>query len=645
MRGATLFTLIVSLALPALAATERVSVVFDAERGALLRWPLPTGPLPATFRVERREGSNRTTVATLQPVAELSALRAEDRDLVTRYQRVSAGSDTNAARLARTFTTLRSIAEPEVARALGIFAEDTSARAGLNVTYDVYAGDALYASSGSISLAPSPLPAPPALVLANSTREALTLTWEGDASREAHAAAMYLVYRREGPAEPQLVSRAPIFASRSSTDDPLRATFVDPSPAVEKSVVYAVVARDAFGRTGPAGAPVEVLYADFAALDAPKDLKAATANGAVRLTWSAPANANRAGWYVVRALNSEAIGDVITPRVLTANELVDTTAVPGVTYYYRVSAVNARGEEGVASPSVNVLARMARPPAAPASIEVAQAAGKILLSWPAVPGALGYQVERGLKDGAWGKVSEDVTRTPGFEDRIPIGVGGALAYRVITIGVDGTPSEASKPVAVTLADTKAPLAPVVLAVDGAAGKATVRFRADGRAKETAGLFVLRSSDRRDPGAIVHAAALAAEATSFVDTDVIAGTTYYYRLMAVDAAGNRSDPSSPAVAVTIGAPPITAPAAPRVSYMTDPFPHVALAFPIAPQSVRYVIQREEEGAWLHIAGPLTADATSAMDMRPPRGAAVYRLVAVATSGGEGEASPSVTVNVP
>ncbi|HEX8619612.1 MAG TPA: hypothetical protein VF911_18675 [Thermoanaerobaculia bacterium] len=632
-------------ALPLFAATERVSVVFEPGRGALLRWPLPAGPLPASFRVERREGGNRTTIATLQPGTDVAALRAEDRDLVARYQRTSTGADANAAQLARTFATVRSVMDLGVAKAFGIFAEDAAARAGATVTYDVYAGDALFATSGSIALAPTAAPAPPAIVIANATRDALTLTWEGDESSDPAAAVTYLVYRRQGTAEAKLVSTNPILAGRSSKTEPLRATFIDRAPVLEQTVSYAVVSRDAFGRTGPAGTPVDVLYADFAALDAPRDVKAATANGAIRLSWTAPRNANRAGWRVVRALNSQAAGDVLTPTPLAANEFSDSTATPGVTYYYRVSAVNARGEEGSPSPSVQILARLGRPPAAPASIDVALAAGKVLLEWAAVPGVIGYRVERALTSGTWGNVTGDLARVPRFEDRLPMGLGGALSYRVFAIGADGTPSEASRVLTVTLPDTKSPLAPVVLAGDGAAGKATLRFRADGRADETAGLFVLRSNDRHDNGTIVHASPLPANATTFIDEDVTGGATYYYRLVAIDAAGNRSDPSSPAIAVTIGAPPVTAPAAPRASYQTAPFPHVAFTFPAAPKSVRYVVQREEEGTWLLVAGPLPAEATSAIDTHPRTGSTVYRLTAVPTTGGEGTPSVSITVAVP
>jgi fibronectin type 3 domain-containing protein len=640
MRHAALFTIIAALALPAAGAVKRVFVVFEAGQGAMLRWPLPSGPLPAIFRVER----NRTAIATLQPGGNLATVSAEDRELISRYQRSSRGTDKKSVQLAGAFMTLRSIIEPAVAAALGISAVDGEARAGATVTYDVYAGDVLYATSGATPLVETSLPAPPATVIANATRETMTLTWEGEDSNAANAAVLYLVYRSDGSAEPTLVSTAPILASASSDGDSRRATFVDRFPAVEKSVRYTVVSRDAFGRSSPASAPIEVLYADFAALDPPKELKAAVASDGVKVTWTAPRNVNRVGWRVVRSLNDGALGETLTATTLAANELVDTTAVAGVTYYYRVSAVNARGDEGSASPSVAIQARLGRPPVAPASIDVALSAGRVFLEWPAVPKALGYRVEREMNTAKWASVS-DVVRVPRFEDVLPLGLGGVLSYRVVTIGADGTPSEPSRVAVAQLPDTKAPLAPVIVGIDDSGGKARLDFRADGRPGETSGFLVLRSGNRYDNGVIVHAAPLPAGATSFVDDTVTAGTTYYYRMLAVDATGNRSLPSEPAVGMTVGAPPIAAPAAPRARYEVEPFPRVELTFAeLAPQSVRYVVQRQENGEWLLIAGPLPANALTAMDTRPPSGAVVYRLLAVPADGGDGVPSAVVTVKV-
>jgi hypothetical protein len=70
--------------------------------------------------------------------------------------------------------------------------------------------------------------------------------------------------------------------------------------------------------------------------------------------------------------------------------------------------------------------------------------------------------------------------------------------------------------------------------------------------------------------------LSGDARQFTDLYVNPGERYWYRLVAVDKNGNRSDPTRP-VAIRVGSPQIPAPPTPTAQYAGSPYPHVVLQF--------------------------------------------------------------------
>ena len=135
-----LLILVAGLALPASAAEPTVIVVVDANRGALIRWPLPKGPLPpGGYQVERLTGSTRQLVGTVHPGTAAEAdqkLAPEKATLAKKYLEVSARpvgndpkqkSDFSQARLS---VELLSLQDPQVARLLGLSIDDRSAPFG-----------------------------------------------------------------------------------------------------------------------------------------------------------------------------------------------------------------------------------------------------------------------------------------------------------------------------------------------------------------------------------------------------------------------------------------------------------------------------------------------------------------------------------
>ena len=170
----------------------------------------------------------------------------------------------------------------------------------------------------------------------------------------------------------------------------------------------------------------------------------------------------------------------------------------------------------------------------------------------------------------------------------------------------------------------------------------------GGASDAAAFYILRSETYRDPGSVQNAdRPLSGTESEWIDPAVDAGRTYFYRIVSVDAAGNRSEPTEPSV-VRVGVPALPAPPLPTLRFEAAPFPHVTVEFaPSDNPSVLYALQRREpSGMWLTIQGPFPPETTSVMDPSPPRRETVsYRLVTVGSDGTPGPKSAEVSVSVP
>jgi hypothetical protein len=105
-----------------------------------------------------------------------------------------------------------------------------------------------------------------------------------------------------------------------------------------------------------------------------------------------------------------------------------------------------------------------------------------------------------------------------------------------------------------------------------------------------------------------------------------GQDYWYRVVAFDAAGNRSDLSAAAVA-RVGAPSLSKPPAPAVRLVQQPFPAAQISFsaPPAHTSVVVQVQRDERGLWITLARP-AQDQTQVLDTNIRSGHRnAYRIV--------------------
>jgi fibronectin type 3 domain-containing protein len=128
----------------------------------------------------------------------------------------------------------------------------------------------------------------------------------------------------------------------------------------------------------------------------------------VEVTWNSVVSA--ATYQVFRGTSAGSLAKIAAG--ITTTSYADTSAVPGVDYFYSVRAVNVAGIGPVASPAVTGY----KPLAAPTNLAATDNLPKhIAITWTAVPNAASYQVFRGTNASNETKIASGITTT-GYAD-------------------------------------------------------------------------------------------------------------------------------------------------------------------------------------------------------------------------------------
>ena len=295
---------------------------------------------------------------------------------------------------------------------------------------------------------------------------------------------------------------------------------------------YKVRALDANGTAGAWSSIVSVTYKQT--LPAPTVTGGNDAQGRPTLKWKAVTGA--AKYEVYRARSKD--GDYIKYSTVTGTSYTNTSYIEdGNTYYYKVRALDANGTAGAWSSIVSVTYKQTLP--APAVTGGNDSQGRPTLKWNAVSGAAKYEVYRARsKDGDYIKYST-VTGTS-YTNTSYIENGNTYYYKVRALGSDGTAGAWSSVVSVTYKQTLS--APTVTGGNDAQGRPTLKWdKVAGAAKYE--VYRARSQN----GDYIKYSTVTG--TSYTNTSYIeSGSTYYYKVRALDANGTAGAWSS-IVAVT------------------------------------------------------------------------------------------------
>jgi hypothetical protein len=201
--------------------------------------------------------------------------------------------------------------------------------------------------SNVAAIAPVPPPAPPAGLALEAREDGIEVSWTAGGSEVTG----YRLYRRESEERDYGAALASVEATTAS--------YLDASAHLGNRYVYAVtaVASAAPPIESAVGAEREIDYRDRFPPAAPKGLVALAEAGRVRLSWQASEAADVAGYQVYRRDEPGGEFHRRTDAPLTATTFVDEGTAAGRSYAYRVTAVDASGNESPPGAEVTVAAR------------------------------------------------------------------------------------------------------------------------------------------------------------------------------------------------------------------------------------------------------------------------------------------------
>lgn len=332
----------------------------------------------------------------------------------------------------------------------------------------------------------------------------------------------------------------PLFANaggRTAADYRLTAL----SPAIGKGATRAEVASDHFGTTRTVAMDIGAHEQSSGAADAvapstPSNLRATGGDAtSVTLAWDAAAdNVGVSGYSIVR--------NGVTVTTINALTWTDRSVTSNTTYAYQVQSTDAAGNRSVLS-SVLTLAWSAAEGTAPATpapvpptgLTVTAAGNSVRVTWAAAgANAAEYSVYRnGTFVGA--------AKSALFVDS-SVAPSTAYTYQVATKDLLGNESARTAPASITTpaaADRTVPSKPSALTASVLSSVAVeLSWKASSDNTGVASYVIYRDG---------QAVASSSAATQYVDGSLTAGTTYTYRVVAFDAAGNTA--SSDTVTVT------------------------------------------------------------------------------------------------
>jgi large repetitive protein len=391
--------------------------------------------------------------------------------------------------------------------------------------------------------------------------------------------------------------------------------------------------------------------ADTQAPTAPTDLSALQADGEVTVRWAASTdNVGVQGYRVYRGLTANFVPDATTLLGSTTTTTFTHPSSAG-SFFYKVVADDPVPNSSAPSAAlrVDVLDREAptRPTGVAASVS---GPGAVTVTWTPSSdnvAVTGYQVHRGATADftvGGGTLIGTTGPTSTFGDTdVP---QGQVFYKVVARDDAGNTSPVSDPASVTVADYRAPSVPTGVSAVASGNGIALAWTAS---TDDVGVADYRVYRGASAGFTVGAATLVDTVTtaSYTDNPPASGT-YYYRVVARDAAGNASDPSAE-VSSAATLPDTTPPSVVDGVTSSVTGASVSLSWAAATDNVGvtgYRVYRGTTAGFTPAAGNRVGEVatTSFTDERVPLGTHFYKVEAFDAAGNVSAASAATRVEL-
>lgn len=369
----------------------------------------------------------------------------------------------------------------------------------------------------------------------------------------------YSIYRGNSTGTEAAVPIMNVSYIGSSLSTPSALMVSDTSASDDVNHYYYVTVWNLFGESPHSNEAVSFASSTGDAPDPVSDLAAVGSSGQVTLTWNKPAYQGTANLlqYTVLRFNGTTWNEVDSMFAgLGQQTFVDTSLEPGMNYQYYVDVSNNYGDALAPSNIVDATTTTTNvAPSAPTNIAAVNGTGFIRLSWSAPTtvgtGIQNYSIFRGTTPGGEGTtVYKSVSGSTLTYDDTAVTPGQIYYYKVRANNSIGTGTDSNE-VSGMLPVPTAPTAPLGFTAFASAGQIQLNWSAPSDVGTGITEYrVFRGLTAGGEGTTPIATATAT-ALTYVDTNVAAGTLYYYEVRAVNAAGEGpvSDEAS-AMAVTV-----------------------------------------------------------------------------------------------
>lgn len=307
---------------------------------------------------------------------------------------------------------------------------------------------------------------------------------------------------------------------------------------------------------------------------APTGLTAAAGNAQVALNWTASSGATSYNVYRSKVSGGEGSTPIVTG--ITATTYTSTGLTNGTQYYFKVAAVNAAGT----SPQTGeVSARPQVPaPAAPTGLTAVAGNAQVLISWTASSGAISYNLYRSKTAGGEGStpIANGITGTTYTNSGLSNGT--QYYFKVAAVNAGGTSPQSNE--ATAKPQVPVPPAPTGLTTTAGNAQAALSWTASSGATSYS---VYRSTTAGGEGATAIATGITT--TKYTNTGLTNGTSYYFKVAAVNGGG--TSPQSNEASAT---PLLPAPGAPTSLTATAGTGQVALSWSASSGAASYNVYR-------------------------------------------------------
>ena len=312
-------------------------------------------------------------------------------------------------------------------------------------------------------------------------------------------------------------------------------TYSDTGLTANTTYHYRISVINASGTSTPSPASSDTT---FGPPEAPTGLTATSLVGAeIKLDWVAPTDNNGSavtGYKIERSTDNVTFSVLVADTASTAVTYTDSGLTTGTTYYYKISAINQYGT-GTATGVANALASDV--PAQVTNLTATAQSGKeIDLAWTAPNNGgsaiTGYQIERSTDGGTTytDLVANTNTSATSYTD-INLTAGTTYYYKVSAINLVGTGATSTP--ANALAGDRPDQITVLSATAQAGSEIIVNWTAPADNSYAITSYLIQSS----PDQQTWSTAGSSTTTSFTDTSLAIGSTYYYRVHATNALGD------------------------------------------------------------------------------------------------------------